>query len=132
LLYTLSLFALEPSRWIARWEWRSLTEMELCAIGTFWKSIGDAMEISYDALPSGSSKGSKDGEGWRDGLHWLHEIEAWSVEYEKEFMVPDEHNRKTADETTALLLYDVPEGMRGSGKKVVSALMDDRLRRAMM
>jgi len=32
LLYTLSLFAVEPERWINRFEWRSLTEMELCAL----------------------------------------------------------------------------------------------------
>ena len=33
LLYTLSLFALEPVRWINRYEWRTLTDTERCAIG---------------------------------------------------------------------------------------------------
>ena len=32
LLYTLSLFALEPKRWINRFEWRQLTNMEVCAL----------------------------------------------------------------------------------------------------
>jgi hypothetical protein len=32
LLYTLSLFALEPVRWIERYEWRKMTPMEICAM----------------------------------------------------------------------------------------------------
>ena len=35
LLYVLSSFALEPVRWISRYEWRNLTDVELCASGTF-------------------------------------------------------------------------------------------------
>lgn len=50
LLYTLSLFALEPSRWVTKYEWRDLTDLELCACGTYWKAMGDAMGISYQIL----------------------------------------------------------------------------------
>jgi hypothetical protein len=32
MLYTLSLFVLEPERWIRQYEWRSLTPMEKCAM----------------------------------------------------------------------------------------------------
>ena len=61
LLYTLALFAGEPARWIDKYEWRKLKDFEKCAIGTFWKAIGDAMGISFQKLKSGS-------EGWIDGL----------------------------------------------------------------
>ncbi|KAJ9647910.1 hypothetical protein H2201_001277 [Coniosporium apollinis] len=125
MLFTLALFALEPIRWIRRYEWRDLTPMETCAIATFWKSTGDAMEISYDVLPSS-------GTGWRDGLHWLEEVEAWSQAYEERCMVPDVHNHQTANETTAILLYEIPKPLWGIGKKIVSAMMDDRLRAAML
>lgn len=125
MLYTLALFALEPRNWANRYEWRKLDALEICAIGTFWKSIGDAMDISYEALP-----GSKD--GWKDGIQWFEEIESWSDAYEKRYMVPHEDNKKTADETTAMLLYDAPKSLHPAGFRVVSALMDDRLRKAMM
>ncbi|KAH7028366.1 hypothetical protein B0J12DRAFT_714139 [Macrophomina phaseolina] len=125
LLYTLALFALEPKNWVNRYEWRKLSELEICAIGTFWKSIGDAMEISYEALP-----GSKN--GWKNGIQWFEEVEEWSTAYEKQCMVPHPDNKKTADETTAMLLYDAPKSLHPAGFKVVSALMDDRLRKAMM
>lgn len=125
MLYTLSLFALEPVRWIKRYEWRELEDFERCAIATFWKATGDAMAIDYGCLKSAH-------EGWIDGLQWLEEVEAWAEGYEKEAMVPDINNHKTAEETTTLLLWYVPQSAKGYGQKVVTALMDDRLRAAMM
>lgn len=126
MLYTLSLFALEPVKWVERYEWRSLSELERCAMGTFWKSVGDAMEISYEELPSYSQG------GFRDGIQWLEEVAAWSERYEAGHMVPAKSNRETADETTAVLLWMVPEVVKPLGFSFVSYMMDDRLRKAMM
>lgn len=128
MLYTLALFACEPYRWVARYEWRELEDLEKCAIGTFWKSIGDAMGIGYEKLRSGG----EGEEGWTDGLHWLDEIAEWSEEYEKKYMVPAESNKETAEQTVAILLWGLPGSLKPFGKKVVSTLMDDRLRTAMM
>ena len=125
LLYTLALFASEPARWIDKYEWRKLEDFEKCAIGTFWKAIGDAMGISFKKLKSGR-------EGWTDGLQWLDELREWSAEYEKRVMVPDKNNRKVAEQTVAILLYSVPGFLKPYGRRMVSALMDDRLRTAMM
>ncbi len=128
MLYTLSLFAGEPVRWIDNYEWRKLEDFEKCAIGTFWKAMGDAMGIGYEKLKSGG----EGGEGWRDGLEWLEEVIEWAKGYEKKAMMPDENNRKTAEHTVAILLWGVPNLMKPFGKRVVSAIMDDRLRNAMM
>lgn len=128
LLYTLALFAGEPTRWIDRYEWRKLESIEKCAIGTFWKAIGDAMGIPYSKMRSGG----EGGEGWIDGLQWLDELNEWSAEYEKRYMVPDKNNQKTAEQTVAILLYNIPGFLKPYGRRIVSALMDDRLRTAMM
>lgn len=125
MLYTLGLFALQPVRFINRFEWRKVTDLERCAIGTFWKSIGDGLGISYEALPSGKT-------GFKDGIHWLEEIEAWSNAYEERCMVPHIKNRETADQTTAVLVYMVPKPLQHIGLKFVSFMMDDRLRKAML
>lgn len=125
MLYTLALFALQPIKFIDKFEWRKLSDLERCAIGTFWKSIGDALEISYAPLPSGES-------GFVDGIQWLEEIEAWSEEYEERCMVPDVKNRETADQTTAVLLYMLPKALHPIGLQFVSFMMDDRLRKAML
>lgn len=125
MLYTLALFALEPARWIDQYEWRQLEDFEKCAVGTFWKSIGDAMGIGYEKLKSGR-------DGWIDGLHWLEEVAEWADEYEKRCMRPHINNKITAEQTVAVLLWNVPPAVKGIGKHLVSALMDDRLRTAMM
>lgn len=125
MLYTLSLFAGEPIKWINKYEWRQLEEFEKCAIGTFWKSMGDAMSISFDSLKSGKV-------GFRDGLHWLEEVLQWAEDYEKQKMVPHISNKITADETVSLLLWNIPPAMKGIGENLVRALMDARLRAAMM
>ncbi|KAE8144953.1 hypothetical protein BDV25DRAFT_165681 [Aspergillus avenaceus] len=124
MLYTLGLFAVQPVRFIEKYEWRALTDLEKCAIGTFWKSLGDSLAISYEALPSGKT-------GFRDGIHWLEEVMAWSDAYEITHMVPNITNRQTADQTTALLLYMVPKPLQNIGLQLVSFMMDDRLRRSM-
>lgn len=129
MLYTISLFASEPVRWIDRYEWRKLEDFEKCAIGTFWKSVGDAMEISWEKLASGT--GGPDGT-WKDGLQFWEELTGWSLAYEKEYMRPDVNINKTAEETVTILLWGVPKALKPAGKHLVSALMDDRLRTAMM
>jgi hypothetical protein len=129
MLYTLSLFATEPIRFIDTYEWRKLTDLEKCALGTFWKSMGDAMGISYAALlPSSQTETT----GFKDGLQWLEELSTWSQEYEAKAMVPDQKNRETADQTTAVLVYVLPEKLKHIGLNFVSYMMDDRLRRAML
>lgn len=125
LLYTLGIFALEPSRWINRYEWRSMTDLEMCACGTFWKSMGDAMEISYAKLPSSVK-------GWQDGLHWLQEVNEWSDAYEEAHMVPCITNRQLADAQLDYILPDCLARFREICKMAVVALLGDRLRHSMM
>ena len=125
MLYTLSLFALEPGRWVRKYEWRELTELELCACGTYWKSMGDAMDVSYSTLPSSAS-------GWNDGLQWLDEVEAWSLKYEEAYMVPAVTNKQLADAHLDILCINIPAGLLGPCKKIVSVFLGERLRKAMM
>lgn len=125
LLYTLSLFALEPARWVSKYEWRSLTDLELCACGTYWKSMGDAMKISFVRMPSCEK-------GWQDGLQWLKEVETWSEAYEKQNMVPAAANKQLADSHFEILCINVPYRFHGQCKRMMSVLLGERLRIAMM
>ena len=135
LVYTLALLAWLPIKFIERFEWRKLTEIEMCAAGVFWKSLGDAMNLSYDALRSacpqnGVEPGSNG--SWEDGIHFLEDLRAWSEQYELKFMQPHALNHKAAVETEEVLLYGLPKALRGLGRHALSAMMDDRLRRAIM
>lgn len=124
MLYTLSLFTLEPIRWTHAYEWRPLTDLERCALATFWKDLGDKMEIQYSVLPSSKI-------GWKDALHWLEELDAWSLEYEAIHMRPADSNARLAAGTMDILLYSVPMKLRGMAEAFVAVLLGERLRSAM-
>jgi len=82
------------------------------------------MKISFAELPSHES-------GFKDGLHWLEELEEWCRKYEERYMVPDETNVKVASATVEVLLWYVPKALHPIGRQAVSTLMEVRLRKAM-
>lgn len=125
MLYTLSLFALEPIRFVELFEWRSMSDLEKCAIGTYWKRLGDGLGISFEDLPSGKN-------GFRDGLHFIEELKVWSNKYEEEYMKPSAANKEVADKTMDVLVYTMPRPLKPVGVKFASCMMDERLRNAMM
>lgn len=69
---------------------------------------------------------------FKDGLEFFEDIKQWANQYEQEYMVPNKWNHQLAEETSAILLTDVPISMKPYAKEVVKALMDDRLRESMM
>lgn len=135
MLYTLSLFALEPSRWTEQYDWRGLTDLERCATGVFFREMGEGMEIPFDALEksmSCASFGKEKGKGWgRDGLAWMEALERWSEEYERTHMVHSESNQRLASLTLELALFSVPGFLRGTMMGFIGAVLEPRLRVAM-
>ncbi|KAG0205532.1 hypothetical protein BGX28_002831 [Mortierella sp. GBA30] len=110
-LYTLALFILEPARWINRFEWRKLTELERNATLAIWIHHGERMNIqniprSYQALAK------------------------WSEEYESKYMVYADTNVDIAHATVNLMLSTFPKFTHSFGRHIVSALLPDRLRTA--
>lgn len=87
--------------------------------------MGDVMEISYDKLQSSVK-------GWQDGLHWLKEIEEWSRGYEVANMVPAATNKQLADAEFDIICINVPTWLLETLKQLMSVLLGQRLRKAMM
>ncbi|KAJ2929425.1 hypothetical protein H1R20_g7655, partial [Candolleomyces eurysporus] len=114
-LYTLSLFILEPARWADLYSWRSLSQMEQEAFFIFYADVGRKMGIT-------------------DIPETLEELKAWSEAYEEVYMVPAETNNLVAGYTVAELLYAVPKkfGMKAFAERVVIALLEERVRIAML
>lgn len=125
MLYTLSLFLLEPIRWTKRFDWREVNEVERCAMGTYWRWLGEAMQIPYTSLKSHKS-------GWTDGLHFLEELEEWSLAYEAWHMVPADSNEKVAKHTIDIALFNLPRVLHAASFDLVSSLLEPQLRAAMM
>ncbi|KAG8762138.1 hypothetical protein FRC11_010969 [Ceratobasidium sp. 423] len=112
-LYTLSLFILEPAKWMERYEWRGLTPLERQAYFVFWSEIGRRMNIQN--IPE-----------------TLEDLVEWREEYERVNMVPSLAGKTVAELTTSLLLYHVPPFAQAFGKQAVAALCPERLNKAIM
>ncbi len=123
-MYTLSVCITEPIRFIGLHEWRKLNDMEINAIGTFWKSIGDSMEIEY--------KGYLSKDSWKDGIEFAEDITAWAKKYEVEAMKPAATNRMLCDPLMGMLIYHVPSFMKPFAEEVATAVMGDRVREAFL
>lgn len=121
-LYTLSVCVTEPIKFINAYEWRQLNELEVNAIGTFWKSIGDAMDIQYEGYLSKNS--------WRDGIEWVEDIAAWAKSYELEAMKPALTNKEPAKALVDMLIWHVPNFAKGFAFECLTVLMGDRVRDA--
>lgn len=83
------------------------------------------MNISYEPLESGPA-------GFRDGLQWAEEMQVWAEAYEARCMVPNNDNHAVAEMTTEYLLDAAPDFLKPVGRHVISTLMGNRLRKAMM
>jgi hypothetical protein len=112
MLYTLSLFILEPIRWTDKYDWRSFTSIEEEARFLLWKEIGERMGI--ENIPS-----------------TCKEIEEWSMDYEIKHMIYSKDNQICGEATLALMLSLYPNWMRNFVRKALISLIDERLRLAM-
>ncbi|KAI1810134.1 hypothetical protein GGS20DRAFT_568806 [Poronia punctata] len=124
LLYTLSVFVIEPPRFARLYEWRAMNEMEYCAYGVFWKAVGDAMGIEY--------KGLLAHETWRDGIEWADDITAWAKKYEADNMKPSVVANKPAKALIPIITYWIPSFAVPFAQEAVCVLMGDRVREAFM
>jgi hypothetical protein len=107
MLHTLSLFIFEPIKWITRYGWRPLTELERVSRFLFWKEIGKRMGI-------------------QDIPDTIEDLEVWVERYEKVAMVYAESNQLCADTTMDLFLRNVPLWAHGGMRNIARSFMDDR------
>ena len=122
MLYTLSTCIRDVTRFIDLYEWRRLNDMERCAIGTFWKSIGDAMQIEYTGLLSKTE--------WTDGIDFAEDISEWSRQFEVVKMVPAPTNRAPSRALLDMMTFHVPKRLKPFADEVLAVLMGDRVRDA--
>ncbi|KAF2220559.1 hypothetical protein BDZ85DRAFT_275619 [Elsinoe ampelina] len=141
MLYTLSLFALEPARWVSRYEWRPLSDVEQNARGIYWRWVGEGMGIDMspllhhstpNKLPDATPLPQNKPPSWPHGLAWMRSLETWSLSYEESHMLPAPSNRSVATGTVGILLTNVPPSLHSAADQAIRVLMEPRLRRSMM
>ena len=108
LTYVLSTFVAEPSRWIARYGWRDLTDHEREALWRYWRELGARMGVPD--LP----------ETWQEFLDWNDRFERSEFRY-------DPANHAVADATMRMYLtsvYKVPAALVPLVRPVALALLE--------
>jgi len=111
-LYTMTIFVCEPIRWIDRYEWRPLTDLEKRALCMSWQLIGKRMNIQN--IPD-----------------TLEGFFAFNEDYERKHMKFSRNNKQIADMTIGLFLSRTPNFLKPVISPILFSFMDDRLREAM-
>lgn len=120
LLYVLYASMKEPVRFMRQYEWRSLTDMEVAALGQLWKYVGEMMEINY-----ASELGKSD---WKDGIDFMDDLEIWATKYEDDHMKALPEIKELGEVLLGLLLSSYPSFARPIGYQAVVTLLGERLR----
>lgn len=97
-----------------------MTDMEVAALGTYWRYIGDMMEVNYKA------ELKKD--QWTDGIDFINDLDEWSYHYENKHMVPSPKLAELGDGLIIFLLSAYPKFMRSTIRKCFMVLLGDRMR----
>ena len=104
-LYVLSTFVAEPIRWLGRYGWRALTDLEQEHLFVFWQAVGQRMGIA--AIPGS-----------------LAELMAINERVEGQVFSQAPSNARVADATLAMLLADWPASLRPALHRLLAALLD--------
>ena len=108
-VYTLSTFILEPVRWVERYGWRQVTDIERQSAFYFWTELGRRMGI-------------------RDMPGSFEAFDAFNRAYEKAQFRYSPDNEVIAVATRNLMLsWVLPRPLWGVGAPFVHALIDDEL-----
>lgn len=107
-VHTLSLFVLEPQRWIERYEWRPMTRLEKVAHFLYWREIGHRM--GFGGIPE-----------------TLEELETWKLEYEKTHLYYVPENRTVTDATVDLFLRQSPKFLHGILRSLFVSFIDEKV-----
>ena len=122
LLYVLWAPMSEPVRFMRLYEWREMSGMEVAALATMWKHVGDLMGIDYAAEMSRSD--------WTDGVDFMEDLTKWAETYEKEHLTYTHDSHKLGIVLWDLLLSAYPAFARPAGYEISMVLLGDRLRTA--
>ncbi|MGI0495013.1 oxygenase MpaB family protein [Alkalinema pantanalense CENA528] len=110
-LYVLSTFIYEPVRWIERFGWRQLSQLEKEALFHFWFAVGQQMGI--DAIPG-----------------TYESFEDYNLEYERQYFRYNSANQRVGESTLNLFLSWFPYPLRPAIQPLVYAIMDEAMLQA--
>jgi hypothetical protein len=96
--------------------------MEVAAVATVWKYVGELMGIDYEA-ELGKNQ-------WQDGIEFLDDVSQWAMDYEDQCMRSMDEVEQLGAMLMDMLLSAYPKAVRPLGYQIVMVLMGSRMRYA--
>ncbi|KAK5283489.1 hypothetical protein LTS13_008083 [Exophiala xenobiotica] len=124
MLHTLGDGLAEIVRWVNDYEWRRLSEVELCALGVWHKALGEAMEIPYTRLPSHEKE-------WENGAHFARELIAWTLNYENKVAVNTPNNSAFVNNYFETKAGKLHPALKPVIRQMLAADIDETMRKSM-
>ena len=131
MLFTLAALMTQPVYLIEAWEWRPLTDIELCAMGTFYRAVAEALEIDHHRfLRPRKSATDMDGQQF-NGLGFFYALAEWQRIYEARAMSYTAENKTLTKTAMDLFFCAVPiVAVKRFLIDVFAVIMDSPLRAA--
>ncbi|RAQ61949.1 hypothetical protein COH20_010735 [Aspergillus flavus] len=95
-----------------------------CAAGVFYRSMGEAMEIPFNLLPSGKA-------GFINGIHFAQELCDFTVEYEKTAVKPTQSTLSISRRLMDLETANYPSILKPVVERVIATRLDEHIRVSM-
>ena len=132
MLFTLAAMMTQPVYLIEAWEWRSLIDIELCAIGTLYRAIAEALDIDHaHFLQSPERASDLEPNGYYNGLEFFYALKQWQRAYELGAMVFTPDNKTLTKTSMDLFFCAVPTAaIKQFLTDVFAVIMDPLLRTA--
>ncbi|KAE8421940.1 hypothetical protein BDV36DRAFT_18713 [Aspergillus pseudocaelatus] len=124
MLHTLGSAVVDLFRSIEKYEWRQLSDVEKCAVGVVYRSMGEAMEIPFNLLPSGKA-------GFTDGIHFAQELCDFTVEYEMTAVKPTQSTLFISRRLVGLETANYPSILRPAVESIIATRLDEHIRVSM-
>ncbi|KAE8149713.1 hypothetical protein BDV25DRAFT_130171 [Aspergillus avenaceus] len=124
MVHTLGSAVVEIFRSIERYEWRPLTDVEMCAVGVFHKAMGNAMEIPLELLPSC-------GEGWADGIQFARELCEYTKDYRKRAAYATDSTLRISKRLMGLETSNYPAPLKPIVERVIASRLEENIRLSM-
>ncbi|KAE8371885.1 hypothetical protein BDV26DRAFT_298391 [Aspergillus bertholletiae] len=101
-----------------------LSDVEKCAVGVFYRSMGQAMEIPFHLLPSNKA-------GYTDGIHFAQELCDFAAEYEKTAVKPTKSTLFISRRLMSLETANYPSALKPVVERIIAIRLQEHNRLSM-
>jgi hypothetical protein len=115
---------------VDKYEWRTLDQMEVVAMGTYWKGIGEMMGIDLEPIRGMAHNDPQYDHDHYDAINWMLDMQRYLDEHDSLHLEYNSDIDALVKPTMDLGLTLVPKPLKGVALDAGLTLFDERYRKA--